>query len=420
MDNKMVRSKIRQQFISEYGALFSKEKVDEGELKKAINYVIENVSRREQMVFSEEERAKIIEELLDEFIGYGPIQGVLKDPLVTEIMINGPKKVYIERVNKTELSNITFENEQQLMHTIYKMLAPTRRRVDETFPYTEIALRDGSRVNIVIPPLALDGPTVTIRKFSKEIKTAEDLINLGTLDKKMSDFLVAAIKAKMNIIFSGATGAGKTTTLNVFSAYIPNNERIITIEDTAELRLIQDHVVRLETRNPSIEGKGEITLRELFKNSLRMRPDRIILGEIRGVEALEMLQAICSGHGGSLSVIHASTPEDVLYRLEGMVLTSGIPINSVALHRQIAAAINIIVQQEQLLDGSRKVTHISQVNGLKDDRVLLEDIFVYEIEGINGEGKVLGKWKATGVVPVFYSKFKKAGVDLPKEIFNRD
>lgn len=420
MDNKLIKGRIKQQFISEYSGLFSKDKVNEEEIKNAINYVIENISRREQIILPEEEKSKIIEELLDEFIGYGPIQGILKDPQITEIMINGPKKVYIERMNKTELSNITFENEQQLMHTIYKMLAPTRRRVDESFPFTEIALRDGSRVNIIIPPLALDGPTVTIRKFLKEIRKAEDLINLGTMDKRMSDFLVACIKAKMNIIFSGATGAGKTTTLNVLSSYIPNNERIVTIEDTSELHLAQDHVVRLETRPPSIEGKGDITLRDLFKNSLRMRPDRIILGEIRGAEVLEMIQAICSGHGGALSVIHANTPEDVLYRIEGMILTSGVALNMDAIHRQIAAAINLIVQQEQLLDGSRKVTHISQINGLQDGRVVLEDIFVYDIEGIDADGKVLGRWKATGVLPAFYPKFKKAGVDLPREIFNKD
>jgi pilus assembly protein CpaF len=240
------------------------------------------------------------------------------------------------------------------------------------------------------------------------------------MEKRMGDFLVACIKAKMNIIFSGATGAGKTTTLNVLSSYIPNNERIVTIEDTSELHLAQDHVVRLETRPSSIEGRGEITLRDLFKNSLRMRPDRIILGEIRGAEVLEMIQAICSGHGGALSVIHSNSPEDVLYRMEGMILTSGVALNMDAIHRLIGAAINLIVQQEQLLDGSRKITHITQINGLKDGRVVLEDIFVYEIEGIDSEGKVLGKWRATGIVPVFYPKFKKAGVDLPKEIFNKD
>ena len=420
MNDKMIRDKIKQKFIADYSALFSKDKVDEAEIKNGISYVIENVCRREQAVLSEDEKKKITEEMLDEFIGFGPIQGILKDPQVTEIMINGAKKIFIEKMNKTELSNITFENEQQLMHAIYKMVAPTRRRVDETSPYTEITLRDGSRVNIVIPPLALDGPAVTIRKFIKDITKVEDLINLGTLDKRMGDFLIAAIKAKMNIIFAGATGSGKTTTLNVLSSYIPNAERIITLEDTSELHLAQDNIVRLETKQASIEGKGEITLRDLFKNSLRMRPDRIILGEIRGAEVLEMIQAICSGHGGSLSVIHANAPEDVLYRVEGMILTSGVPLNMEAIHRLIAASINLVVLQEQLLDGSRKVTHIAQINGLKDGRVVLEDIFLFDVEDIDSQGRVRGKWKATGILPVFYSKLKKAGVDLPKDIFNKD
>jgi pilus assembly protein CpaF len=236
----------------------------------------------------------------------------------------------------------------------------------------------------------------------------------------MSDFLVACIKAKVNVIFSGATGAGKTTTLGVLSSYIGDDERIVTIEDTAELHLNQEHVVRLETRSPNIEGKGEITIRELFKNSLRMRPERIILGEIRGAEALDMLQAICSGHTGSLAVTHANTPQEVIYRLETMILTSGVPINLEAIHRQMTAAMDIIVQQEQLTDGSRKVTYITQVNGLKDGQVVLEDIFVYDLEGIDKEGQVKGRWKATGVIPKFYPRFAKAGINLPKEIFNRD
>lgn len=420
MDNKIIRDEIKQKFISEHSNLFSRQKVDEAEIKNAIISVIENVSRKKQVVLPEEEKKNIIEEMVDEFIGFGPIQGLLKDSQITEIMINGPKKIYIEKMNKTELSNVNFENEQQLMHTIYKMIAPTRRRVDETSPYTEITLRDGSRVNIVIPPLAIDGPAVTIRKFLKDIMKVEDLINLGTLDKRMGDFLIAAIKAKMNIIFAGATGSGKTTTLNVLSSYIPNGERIVTIEDTSELHLAQDNVVRLETKQASIEGKGEVTLRDLFKNSLRMRPDRIILGEIRGAEVLEMIQAICSGHGGSLSVIHANAPEDVLYRMEGMVLTSGVGLNMESIHRLIAASINLIVLQEQLLDGTRKVTHIAQIDGLKDGRVVLEDIFLFDIEDIDSEGKVRGKWKATGIIPTFYPKLKKAGVELSKEIFNKD
>ncbi len=418
--NKTLKDKVRERLISQKSNLFSKEDVTDEEFKKTVNQILEDIIHSEHTSLSEQEKKRIVSDLADELIGFGPIETLLKDPAVTEIMINGPDKVYVERLGKTELANITFDDKQQLMQLVYKLLMPTRRRVDESYPYTEVSLKDGSRVNIIIPPLALDGPTITIRKFLKEIKSVDDLMNLGTLDKRMAEFLVACIKAKVNIIFSGATGAGKTTALNVLSSYIPDDERIITIEDTAELRLMQGHVVRLEARQANIEGKGEITIRELFKNSLRMRPDRIILGEIRGNEGLDMLQAICSGHRGSLVVLHASSPQDVIYRLETMILTSGIPISSEAIHRQIAAAVNLIVQQEQLLDGSRKITHISQVNGLKDGQVVLEDIFVYDIEAIDSESKARGRWKATGIKPAFYQLFKKADIDLPERIFKKD
>jgi pilus assembly protein CpaF len=261
---------------------------------------------------------------------------------------------------------------------------------------------------------------VTIRKFLKELSRVEDFIKLGTIDQRMADFLIACVKAKVNMLFSGATGSGKTTTLNMLSSYISNDERIVTIEDTAELHLAQEHVVRLETRQPNIEGKGEVTIRDLFKNSLRMRPGRIILGEARGPEALDMLQAMCSGHRGALAVLHASSPQDVIYRLETMVLTSGIPINLPAIHRQIAAAINLIIQHEQLPDGSRKITHLTQVNGIKDDQIVLDDIFTYDLEGVSVDGKVSGRFKATGVIPAFYSLFNRAGINLPKELFKKD
>lgn len=416
--SKILKDKIRKRIISEYSSLLSKDSIDIEALKELIIRVVEEAMRREHTSLSEEDKEKIINDMLDEITGLGPIESLIKDPYVTEIMINGPTKVYVERRDKTEVTNITFDDERQLMYLIYKILAPTRRRVDESYPYTEVSLKDGSRVNIVLPPLALNGPIITIRKFLKEIRTVDDLIRLGTLDKRMSDFLVAAIKAKVNIIFSGATGAGKTTSLNVLSSYISNEERIVTIEDTAELNLNQDHVVRLEARQSSIEGKGEISIRELFKNSLRMRPDRIILGEIRGAEALDMLQAICSGHSGSLAVIHGSSPKDVISRLETMILTSGVPVSLEVIHRQIAQTLNLIVQQEQLLDGSRKITHITQINGLENNQVKLDDIFIYELEGIDSEGKVKGKWKASGMTPIFCEKFKKAGIDLPREIFN--
>jgi pilus assembly protein CpaF len=418
--SKIIKEKIRQKIIAEKSNLFSKEGINSERLKVNLADVLDEIIKSEQIVISVQDKKRIIEELAIELAGFGPVDSLLRDPQITEIMINGAKKIYVERKGKTELTGIEFEDDNQIMYLIEKILAPTRRHVDEFYPYADVSLKDGSRVNIIIPPLALNGPTITIRKFLKELKSIEDLIRLNTLDIRMADFLVAAIKAKLNIIFSGATGAGKTTTLNVLSSYIANDERIVTIEDTAELHLNQDHWVRLEARLPSIEGKGEITIRDLFKNSLRMRPDRIILGEIRGQEALDMLQAVCSGHRGALSVIHANTPQEVIYRLETMILTSGVPISLEAIHRQIAAGVHIIIQQEQLLDGSRKITHIAQVNGLKDAQAVLEDIFYYDLEGVDSDGNVKGRWRSSGITPVFYPMFKKAGIDLSKDIFNKD
>ncbi|MCM8797285.1 MAG: CpaF family protein, partial [Candidatus Omnitrophica bacterium] len=317
---KALKEQVKDRIISIYSNLTLKDNVDSAEIKEKIEAIVDDILRHKHI--SEEDKRKIAEEIIDELTGYGPLEKLLRDPYVTEIMVNGPKKIYIEKEGKRILTDVTFEDNNQLMYLVHKMLALTRRHVDEFNPYTEIGLRDGSRVNIVIPPLALDGTVLTIRKFLKEINTVEDLITLGTMDRRMADFLIACIQAKVNIIFSGATGCGKTTTLNVLSSYIPNEERIITIEDTAELHLKQDHVVRLEARQKSIEGKGEITIREIFINSLRMRPDRVIIGEVRGPEALDMLQAICSGHTGSLAVLHANSPKDVIYRLETMILTS--------------------------------------------------------------------------------------------------
>jgi pilus assembly protein CpaF len=417
---KIIKDKIRKQFIAKHSSLFVDEKADSQEIRSAIVYLLDDTITREHIKVSEEDKKQVIDELSDEFSGLGPIENLVKDPDITEIMINGPQKVYIEKGGETKLSGVTFDNDQQLMALIYKILAPTRRRVDELYPFTDVSMKDGSRVNIIIPPLALNGPVVTIRKFSKEIRAVEDLVRLNTLDKRMGDFLVNSIKAKANIIFSGATGSGKTTTVGVLSAYIGDKERIVTIEDTAELHFNQEHVVRLEARTPNIEGKGEVTIRDLFKNCLRMRPERIILGEIRSSEALDMLQAICSGHTGSLAVLHANSPQEVIYRLETMILSSGVPISLAAIHRQIAAAVHLIVQQEQLLDGTRKVTHITQVNGLNDGQANLEDLFVYDIESIDDKGKVKGRWRATGVSPAFMGIFKKAGINLGEGVFKKD
>lgn len=413
--SKELKDKIRK-IIREQSHIFSGEKTDENHLRHVIRRIIEELSLKEHFKIEEAVSEKIAEELVNEFLGLGPLKALLEDKDITEIMVNGPHKVYIEKGGKKTLSEVNFENNQRLMHIIQKILAPTRRHVDEMTPFTDVSLPDGSRVNIIIPPLSLHGPVMTIRKFMKEFGSIEDLAAKDTLSRNMADFLVAAIKAKLNIIFSGATGSGKTTTLNILSSYISADERIITIEDTAELKLNQEHVVTLEAKPGNIEGRGEITIRDLFRNSLRMRPERIILGEIRSSEALDMLQAMCSGHDGSLAVIHASSPQDVISRIETMILISGVNIPMWAIKKQIASSLNLIVQQEQLADGSRKITHITEVRGLQNEELVLQDLFSYEIDTVT-DGRVVGSWKSHGVVPLFFGRFNKRGVKLNEEIF---
>ena len=414
---KEIKDKIRHCLVKEYGHIFTQEMFNEEKLRSVINEVIAELGIKKEFHINEDISNSIVDDLIDEFLGFGPLKSLLEDASITEIMVNGPKKVYVERNGKMVLSNVTFENNQHLSYIIQKIIAPTRRHVDEMIPFADVSLLDGSRVNIIIPPLALDGPTITIRKFLKEFRGIEDLVRVGTLNKGMADFLVCGIKAKLNIIFSGATGCGKTTTLNVLSSYISGDERIITIEDTAELKLNQDHVVRLEARQPNIEGKGEIAIRDLFKNCLRMRPNRIILGEIRSAEALDMLQAMCSGHNGSLAVIHANSPQDVISRIETMILTSGINIPMWAVRKQIASSLNLIVQQEQLSDGSRKITHITEVRGLSGEDLVLQDLFSYEVQSMDDDKKLKGQWNVHGVIPLFFNRFAKMGIPLSEEIF---
>jgi len=417
-----IKEKVRHHLISSdyYSGKKDKEVPDMDKLKKDVARAVDHVLNMERVTLSMEEKEKIAKELIEEVSGFGPLSTLINDPNVTEIMVNGPDTVYAERAGVMMLTDIKFENNRHLMQTIEKMIAPTQRRVDESSPYVDASLSDGSRVNIILPPLSLIGPVVTIRKFMREIATIEDLVKRDTLTEKMAQFLIAAVKVKLNIIFAGATGVGKTTTLNVLSGYIADDERIITIEDTNELRLKQKHVVPLEARQSNIEGKGEVSIRDLFKNSLRMRPDRIVLGEIRSGEALDMLQAISSGHEGSLAVLHASSPKDVVSRIETMILTSNAAIPMWAIRRQIASAIDIIVLQEQLSDGKRKMTHVTEVAGIENDEVILRDLFSFEIVGISDEiNRVLGRWKACGVVPNFYNRFKLYGINLPEEIFSQ-
>ena len=417
---KKIKQKFYQRFIKEYDQLAKIKPLDqeeEEELKKEIKRIIEEISQQDHLFLTLNDKEALTTELVDEIIGLGPLKKLLEDKSITEIMVNGPKKIYIEREGKMQLTELKFEDEAHLMRTIHRILEPTRRRVDESCPFTDISLPDGSRVNIIIPPLSLTGPSITIRKFFKEIKDVQDLVSLGTINEKMSKFLVDAIKARLNIIFSGATGSGKTTTLNILSSYIEPSERIVVIEDTAELSLSQDHVVKLQTKPPSIEGKGEITIRDLFRNSLRMRPRRIILGEIRGSEALDMLQAMSSGHKGSLAVLHAASPQDAIYRIETMVLLSGVNIPIWAIRGQIASSLDLIIQQDQLFDGSRKITHITEVRGIQNDEIILQDLFSFEMKGIDSEGKEISEWKGWGIIPLFYSQFSKRGIELPEDVF---
>jgi len=346
-----------------------------------------------------------------------PIRGLLLDPEVTEIMINGPSRVFVERHGVMEPHPLELGNEQQLQLLIGALLRPTGRSVSASAPYVDFRLPDGSRGNVIIPPLAVDGPAVTIRKFTMQLTKAADLIRVGTLSKRMAHLLGAAVKGRANIIFSGATGSGKTTTLQIFSRYIPESERIITIEDTAELNLQQQHVVRLECRRANVEGKGGVTLSQLLRNALRMRPTRIIVGEIRGEEAVDMLQAISSGHEGCLSVLHASSPLDAISRLEMMSLSRGLMLPLWAIHKQIAAAIDLIVQHDQLTDGTRKITRITECAGAENDRVVLRDLFAYRRLRADETGREIGEWISSGGEPQFLRKLQKMGFTIPPEVY---
>lgn len=357
------------------------------------------------------------QDILNEALGLGPLEDLLADDSVTEIMVNGPDKIFVERNGKLVLSNKTFMDAQSVMSVIERIVAPLGRRVDESQPYVDARLADGSRVNCVIHPLSLIGPCITIRKFAKRQLFDKDLINYGTLTEAMAEFLKVCVKVRKNIVVSGGTGSGKTTLLNVLSNYLPEGERILTIEDAAELRLNQPHLVRLEARPPNIEGRGAITIRDLVRNALRMRPDRIIVGECRGGEALDMLQAMNTGHDGSLTTVHANAPRDVIARLETMVLMSGMELPSRAIREQIASAIDIIVHESRLSDGSRKVTCISEVVGLEGNQITMQDIFEFKQTGISAQGKVIGHYRATGAVPTFFTDLAARGITLDPAIF---
>ncbi|WP_409252340.1 CpaF family protein [Bacillus sp. SCS-153A] len=363
------------------------------------------------------DRKRVVDELINDLTGFGPINPLLLDEEVSEVMVNGPDRVYCERKGRIEMTGITFRDDEHVMSVIEKIVSPIGRRIDESSPMVDARLPDGSRVNAIIPPLALNGPTITIRKFSKDPFTIENLIEFGTLSQEMAIFIEACVKARLNIFVSGGTGSGKTTTLNVLSNFIPFDERIVTIEDAAELQLGQDHVISLESRPPNIEGKGAITIRDLVRNSLRMRPDRIVIGEVRGAEALDMLQAMNTGHDGSLATGHSNSPRDMISRLETMVLLAGVDLPVKAIREQISGAINIIIQQTRLKDGSRRITSITEVQGLEGDVIVLQDIFTYKQMGVSDDGKIIGKLMPTGVRPKFYEQLEASGIHIPATVF---
>ena len=386
-------------------------------LRREIRMVVEHLCDTEDTLLNRNERERLVGEVLDETFGLGPLEMLLKDPTISDILINGPKNIYCERRGKMEKTSVVFRDNNHLMQIIDRIISKVGRRVDETCPMVDARMIDGSRFNAIIPPLALDGACVSIRRFGANPLKLEDLLNFRAFTPEMVMLMEGAIKARLNILISGGTGSGKTTLLNTLSSFIPNTDRIVTIEDAAELQLQQDHVVRLESRPPNIEGKGAITATDLVKNALRMRPERIIIGECRGAEALDMLQAMNTGHEGSMTTLHANTPRDALARLETMIMMAGFELPLKAMRTQIASAIDLVVQASRLQGGARRVTAITEVVGMEQDVVVMQDVYRYDKQGVDENGKAYGRFIATGIRPVFMSRLEAAGVRLPSSAF---
>ena len=409
-----LKTRVQNKLLSELDPSMDITRTDE--VRRTIQDLFEQILAEENIVLSRPERARLFEQIAAEILGLGPLQPLLEDDTITEIMVNGPKNVYIERKGRLHRVPVTFESNDHVMRIIDRIVAPLGRRIDESSPYVDARLQDGSRVNAVIPPISLVGPTLTIRKFSRNPITVDQLIQFGSITPESIQFLKACVEARLKILISGVTGSGKTTLLNVMSSFIPNDERIITIENAAELQLRQEHVVTLESRPPNIEGRGEITIRDLVINSLRMRPERIIVGECRGGETLDMLQAMNTGHDGSMTTAHANSPRDALSRVETMCLMAGMDLPVRAIREQVSSAIDLICQQERMRDGTRKVTAITEVSGMEGDIITMTDIFVFEQTGTEN-GKIVGRLRPTGLRPKFMEKIEAAGINLPPSIF---
>ncbi|HEY2773656.1 MAG TPA: CpaF family protein [Candidatus Binatia bacterium] len=392
--------------------------LDEESLKRELGRLIQRILTEEQVPLNMREKEQLVIDIQNEVLGYGPLEPLLNDASISDILVNNYQNVYVERQGKLHRADCRFRDDVHLRKIIDRIVSGVGRRIDESMPMVDARLPDGSRVNAIIPPLSLDGPAVSIRKFSRDPLMLGDLINKKSLTPEIGEVLQRIVRARLNVIIAGGTGTGKTTILNILSGFIPGDERIITIEDSAELQLRQEHIVRLETRPPNVEGKGEITQRELVKNCLRMRPDRIILGEIRSGEALDMLQAMNTGHDGSLTTVHANTPRDALTRIETMVAMAGLNLPTKAMRHYIASAIDVLIQMTRLSDGTRKLTSLSEITGMEGDVVTLNDIFAFSQTGIDGQGRVRGRFAATGIRPKFVQRFESLGLHVPQDLFN--
>jgi pilus assembly protein CpaF len=416
-----LRQRVHHLLIDEVGPLLYDRRIGEDELRRQLQEHLKVILGREKVPLSTADRTQLVQDLTDDVLGYGPISGLLADSEVSEVMVNGPGRVYIERNGKILKSGASFIDETHLKRIIEKIVAQVGRRVDESNPMVDARLPDGSRVNAVIAPLAIGGPFLTIRKFAADPFTVEDLVNFGSFSRTVAQFLDACVKGRLNVIVSGGTGTGKTTALNVLSSFIPHDERIVTVEDAKELQLHQEHVLSLESRPPNIEGKGEVRIRDLVRNTLRMRPDRIVVGECRGGEALDMLQAMNTGHDGSITTVHSNSPRDTLARIETMVLMAGMDLPVRAIREQMASAIDLIVHLTRLRDGSRRVTHVSEVQGMEGDVIVLQDLFLFDFGmGVDENGRFLGHLKSTGIRPKFGERLADHGIRLRPEIFAQE